>query len=248
MKRLLTMGIISLMAQVTVAQLPKTGFVINERTAVVITDPQNDFMSEQGKGWAFFGSSVIKNQTREHIEQILKIAKEKNMLVFISPHYYYKTDHQWHFEGSLERFMHGLGMFERKGQLTGEGFEGSGADWYMPFKKYLDQSNVIISGPHKMYGPQNNDLALQLRKRGIDKVIICGMSGNLCSESHLRDLLEKGFETSVVFDATASAVMPDEGIDGNVACLMNFKMLASKVYQTDELLKELRQFPVNKTN
>ena len=34
------------------------------------------------------------------------------------------------------------------------------------------------------------DLLLQLRKAGIDKVILAGMSSNLCTESHMRSLVE----------------------------------------------------------
>ena len=34
---------------------------------------------------------------------------------------------------------------------------------------------------------------LQLRKRGIGKVILAGMSANLCVEAHMRELLERGF-------------------------------------------------------
>jgi nicotinamidase-related amidase len=211
-------------------------FTINRQTAIVITDPQNDFMKENGAGWGIFGPSVIKNDTREHILQILNMAFENDMLVFISPHYYYKQDHSWGFGGRVEKLMHQINMFERTGPLTDKDFEGSGADWYETFKTYFEQSNVIITSPHKVYGAQSNDLCLQLRKRGIDKVILCGMAGNLCCESHLRDLLESGFETSVVFDATASASIPDEQIDGDAAALGNFKLLSSKVFYTKELL------------
>lgn len=106
--------------------------------------------------------------------------------------------------------MHDTGMFERRGQLTGEGFEGSGADWLELYKPYIDGgTNIIVTAPHKLYGPENNDLILQLRKRGVNKVVVCGMSGNLCAESHLRELQERGFEAAVVFDATASAKLPD---------------------------------------
>lgn len=54
------------------------------------------------------------------------------------------------------------------------------------------------------YGPVQNDLVLQLRKWGINKVILAGMSANLCVEGHLRELLEQGFELAVVADATAA--------------------------------------------
>jgi len=39
----------------------------------------------------------------------------------------------------------------------------------------------VVTNPHKVHGPETNDLVLQLRKRGIDKVIIAGMSANLCN-------------------------------------------------------------------
>jgi nicotinamidase-related amidase len=42
-------------------------------------------------------------------------------------------------------------------------------------------------------------------ERGIEKVILAGMSANLCVESHMRELLEQGFEVAVVKDATAAA-------------------------------------------
>jgi nicotinamidase-related amidase len=89
-----------------------------------------------------------------------------------------------------------------------------------------------ISSPHKVYGPENNDLLLQLRKRGIDKVILAGMSANLCTEAHLRELLERGFEVAVVSDGTAAAIVP-EG-DGYAAAMVNFRFMANDVINTKE--------------
>lgn len=217
----------------------KDEFIIDEHTAIVMTDPQNDFLSEQGKGWGLFGENITKNGTVEHLRQIFDIAAKKNMLVFISPHYYYKHDHEWIFEGPVEKMMHENGMFERKGQLTGEGFDGSGADWLDIYKPYINNgNNVIVTAPHKLFGPENNDLILQLRKRGINKVIICGMSGNLCAESHLRELQERGFEAAVVFDATASAKIGDMNADD--AARINFTLLGEKVYTTAGLVNEMQ--------
>lgn len=217
----------------------KDEFVIDEHTAIVMTDPQNDFLSEKGKGWGLFGQNITKNGTVEHLRQIFEAAAKTNMLVFISPHYYYKHDHQWLFEGPVEKMMHEGGLFERKGQLTGEDFEGSGADWLDIYKPYINEGkNVIVTAPHKLFGPENNDLILQLRKRGVNKVIICGMSGNLCAESHLRELQERGFEAAVVFDATASAIIGDMNADD--ASWINFNLLGERVYTTNELVKEMQ--------
>ena len=95
-----------------------------------------------------------------------------------------------------------------------------------------------MASPLKVYGPENNDVALQLRKRNISKVILAGMSANLCVESHLRELLEQGFEVAVVKDATAGARHPELG-DGYQAALVNFRYIANAVFTTDEAVKKM---------
>jgi hypothetical protein len=67
---------------------------------------------------------------------------------------------------------------------------------------------------HRVWGPESNDLVLQLRKRKISKIILGGMLANMCVESHLRELLEQGFEVAVVKDATAGPKHPEWGYGG----------------------------------
>ena len=203
-------------------------------TAVLITDPQNDFLSENGVTWRLVGDSVKENKTIENIERIVKAAKANGFEVFISPHYYYPTDHSWKFGGTVEKMMHEIKMFDRSGTLSLDGFSGSGADWLERYKSLIEDGKTIVASPHKVYGPENNDLILQLRKRKISKVILGGMSANLCVEAHLRELLEQGFEVIVVKDATAGARHPELG-DGYKAALINFGYIANAVVSTDEI-------------
>jgi len=207
-------------------------------TAVVITDPQNDFLSEKGVTWKLVGDSVKENKTVENIERLLKAAKKNGFEVFISPHYYYPTDHGWKFEGTLEKIMHEIKMFDRPGALNLDGFSGSGADWLERYKPFIEDGKTIVASPHKVYGPENNDLMLQLRKRNIGRVVLAGMSANLCVESHMRELLERGFEVTVVKDATAAARHPELG-DGYKAAIVNFGFIANAVLSTDEVVKAM---------
>ncbi len=217
----------------TNATLPNPGMHVEKsRTALVITDPQNDFLSPKGVTWGVVGKSVEANNTVENIEALFKTAKANDIPVFVSPHYYYPHDHGWKFEGALEKLMHKIGMFDRKDPLSVDGFTGSGADWLERYKPYINDGHTTVTSPHKVYGPETNDLVLQLRKRGIDKVILAGMSANLCTESHLRELLEQGFEVAVVSDATAAAQVK-EG-DGYAAALVNFRYMANAVWTTHE--------------
>jgi nicotinamidase-related amidase len=207
-------------------------------TAVLVTDVQNDFLSEKGVTWQLVGDSVKENKTVENIERLLKTAKANGFEVFISPHYYYPTDRSWKFGGTIENVMHEIKMFDRSGALSLDGFSGSGADWLERFKPYIEDGKTVVCSPHKVYGPENNDLVLQLRKRGINKIILGGMSANLCVEAHLRELLEQGFEVTVVKDATAGARHPELG-DGYQAALINYGYLASAVLITDEAVKAM---------
>ncbi len=207
-------------------------------TAVLVTDPQNDFLSEKGATWQLVGDSVKENKTIDNIEQLFRTAKRSGFEVFISPHYYYPTDHGWKFGGTVEKIMHEINMFGREGALSLDGFRGSGADWLERYRPFIEDGRTIVASPHKVYGPENNDLALQLRKRGLGKVILGGMSANLCVEAHLRELLEQGFEVAVVKDATAGARHPELG-DGYEAALVNFGYMANTVLTTDEAVKAM---------
>lgn len=208
-------------------------------TALVLTDPQNDFLSPDGVTWALVGQSVEKNQTVEHIEQLLVAAKASGYEVFVSPHYYFPHDHLWEFGGTLEKMMHEIGMFDRPDPLNIDGLVGSGADWLARYKPYLEDGKTVVCSPHKVFGPEQNDLVLQLRKRGISKVILAGMSANLCVESHLRELLEQGFDVAVVADATAAAQHPELG-DGYAAAMTNFNYIAGMVLSTDQAVEMIK--------
>jgi len=239
---IVTLGVIAFLTAAissAFAELPDRGMQIEKgRTALVVTDPQNDFLSPEGVTWGVVGKSVEANNTVENIDVLFKTAKAEDIPVFVSPHYYYPHDHGWKFEGALEALMHKIGMFDRKGPLNVEGFAGSGADWLARYEPYIEDGRTTVTSPHKVYGPETNDLVLQLRKQGIDKVILAGMSANLCTESHMRELLEQGFEVAVVSDATAAAQV-EEG-DGYAAALVNFRFIANTVWTTEQAVMAMQ--------
>jgi nicotinamidase-related amidase len=159
--------------------------------------------------------------------------------VFVSPHYLYPHDQAWRFGGAVEKSMLAEKEFYRPGPLAVDGLAGSGADWLARYKPYIEDGKTVVVSPHKVWGPQTNDLVLQLRKRGIGRVILAGMLANLCVESHLRELVEQGFEVTVVKDATAGPRHPEIG-DGYKAALVNYGFIANAVVTTDDVVKAMR--------
>jgi nicotinamidase-related amidase len=209
-------------------------------TALVVIDPQNDVLSEMGVSWGLVGESVKENNTVENLARLFAAAKNQGYGVFISPHYLYPHDQAWQFGGIVERMMLDDKEFFRPDPLGREGLTGSGADWLERFKSFIDDGKTVVVSPHKMWGPQTNDLVYQLRKRRINKIILAGMLTNLCVESHLRELLEQGFEVAVVKDATAAPRHPTIG-DGYKAALINYGFLANAVLTTDDAVNAMQR-------
>jgi nicotinamidase-related amidase len=216
---------------------PSTIELVRGRAALLVVDPQIDFLSPDGVTWGVVGESVTEHNVVENLGRLFRAAKAVDMPVVISPHYYYPHDHRWAFEGALEKVMHSIGMFDRPGPLDMSGLEGSGADFMAEYKDYIFDGKTVIASPHKVYGPEQNDAGLQLRKLRVDQVILAGMSANLCVESHMREFLEQGFEVAVVRDATAGAKVP-EG-DGYLAALINFRMMANAVWTTEDAVQRI---------
>jgi nicotinamidase-related amidase len=207
-------------------------------TALVVIDPQNDVLSERGVSWSLVGESVRENNTVENLARLFSVAKDRNFGVFVSPHYLYPADQAWQFGGPVEKMMLEGKEFFRPDPLSLDGLSGSGADWLDRYKPYIEDGKTVVVSPHKMWGPQTNDLVFQLRKRQVNKVILSGMLANLCVESHLRELLEQGFEVAVVKDATAAPRHPEIG-DGYKAAVINYGFLANAVLTTDDVMNAM---------
>jgi nicotinamidase-related amidase len=194
-------------------------------TAMFVTDPQNDFLSEKSPAWGLVGPTVIKNKVVEKEKTLKALAKKIGVPVFYSTHMYTPQDFaNWKSLNGIDKIMFDIKMFE----------QGTWGHDYHPELK--PDSNTIVMNPHK--GLSNfwtGDAALQLRQYGIETIILYGMSANLCIESHARDAIENGFDVIIVADATAAA-----GDAAYEAALTNFEFLAHEVVTTDQIVKRLK--------
>lgn len=206
------------------------------RTAVVITDPQNDFLREDGKLYKLLADNLKELGTVDNIEKLMKAAKKKDVVLAVDPLVYTALDSGWIRPGALQRQLLDMKALHRTSLGDPKGFEGSGADFFDRYKPYIADGKTVVVAPHKMYGPESNDLVYQLRSRGIDTVILGGMVANLCVDSHMRALMENGFRVFVVKDAVAAP-----GADAYKAALVNFGMIANGVWTTDEAVAALNR-------
>jgi len=197
-------------------------------TAILITDPQNDFLSEGGAVWDLVGSEVQKYNVVEKLNQLRKTAKKIGIPVFYSPHIYTENEYQtWKHLNFIDKVM-----FERK--MFNKGTWG--ADFHSELKP---DENTIVLSPHKgLSNFHTGDINTQLRQRDVKTLIIAGMSANLCVESHVRDAAEHAFNVITVKDATAGA-----GEAATQAAHTNFGFLSDEVVTTEEIVKRLESVP-----
>jgi len=197
-----------------------------EKTAIFITDPQNDFLSEGGAAWALVGEQVVADKVVEHQVQLLEAAKEVGIPVFYSTHMYTEMDYKnWKSLNAIDKIMFEIDMFH----------EGTWGHDFHP--DLMPGDNTIVMNPHK--GLSNfwtGDAALQLRQYGVETLILTGMSANLCVESHTRDAIENGFDVIIIADATAGA-----GPLAKKAALINYEFIAHEVTTTADIIKRLHE-------
>ena len=61
-----------------------------ERTALLVVDPYNDFISEGGKIWDRIRTVAEANECVPHMLQVLNAAREAKLRVFYAMHHRYR--------------------------------------------------------------------------------------------------------------------------------------------------------------
>ncbi|HEX4364983.1 MAG TPA: isochorismatase family cysteine hydrolase [Solirubrobacteraceae bacterium] len=195
-----------------------------ERAALLLIDPQVDFLSPSSVVWDVIGEEVERVGVLGKLVRLRQAARAIELPVFYSPHYY--ADHeydQWCHLNPLDELMFSRRMFDSA--LPGSAFHPD----------LEPDDGVVVLSPHKaLSGFWSGDVAIQLRQRDIQTIVLAGMAANLCLESHLRDAIENGFDVIVVGDATAGP-----GRAATDAAQVNFGLIASAVMTTDEVIAEL---------
>ena len=197
-----------------------------ENTAVLFTDPQVDMLKPEGVLWDQTGDLVEENDVIEKLVALRDAAREGDVPVFYSPHYYEDDEFEtWEDLNPIDQKMFDARMYDVEG-------EGSNI-----VPELEPDDNTFVLGSHKhLSGFWANDIDVQLSKRGIDTIVLAGMAANLCVESHLRDAIENGYKVLVVNDATAAP-----GEEMLEAAQTNYKMIAHETAEAADVADRLAE-------
>lgn len=201
-----------------------------DRTALLIIDPVNDFLSEGGAGWELTRNSVKMNDVIRHLKRAIETARRQGIPVLFGPMSYVEEDYadeQLQRRSGINRFM-----FEKKMFLAGSW----GADFHPDLKP---AEGDIVLQPHKGIDVFETDLPSHLERLGITHLVIAGMTANLCCESTGRHAMERGLDVTFLSDAIgAASIMAYEA-----AIRVNYPFIANAVMTVQEFVDALEAPP-----
>lgn len=194
-----------------------------ERTALLVIDPVNDFLSEGGAAWDLTKSTVKMHDVVGNLRRAIEGAREKGIPVIFGPMAYTAEDYA---DEELQR-RSGINriMFERKMFLAGSW----GADFHPDLKPLEDE---IILLPHKGTDVLETDLPDHLQRLGITHLVISGMTANLCCGSTGRHAAEAGYDVTYLWDAIGSENVPSYEASVN----LDFPLVGNGVIKVDDFL------------
>ena len=165
-----------------------------EITALLVIDPYNDFISEGGKLWDRLKSVAEANNCITHMLQVLNAARKAKLRVFYALHHRYRPgDYEtWKYIAPIQKAAWTRKTFE---------FGTWGGEVRREFEPLPGE---IVAQEHwGSSGFANTDLDLQLKRHGIQKLIIIELIAHTCVEATVRYAVELGCEVTMVKDATA---------------------------------------------
>lgn len=195
-------------------------------SALLVVDPYNDFISEGGKFWPHVRAIAQRVGCVPNMLRVLEAARQVRWQVFFVPH------HRWR-PGSYDGWKFWTPIQRQNDQHRA--FEDG--TWGGTFRdEFKPLAGEVVAQEHWCSsGFANTDLDLQLKKRGIHKLIVIGLIANTCIEATVRFAAELGYEVTVVKDATAALTWEEM----KAALEVNLPHYASAIVTTDELLAQL---------
>jgi len=195
-------------------------------TALLVIDPYNDFISEGGKVWDRLRGVAETNDCIPHMISVLKAARQAQLPVFYALHRRYRPgDYEtWKYLAPVQKVAWLRKTFE-DGTWGGE-----------IRSEFAPQPADVVALEHWCSsGFANTDLDLQLKRHGIQRLIVIGLIAHTCVEATVRFAAELGYDVTMVRDATAD--YSEEAM--HAALDVNIPNYASAVVTTDELVESL---------
>lgn len=197
-----------------------------DRTALLIVDPYNDFMSAGGKLYEVTWETAEAVGFYDNMRKLIPAIRAARIQVIIVPH------HRWQ-ASDYQGWKHMNPSQVRANQSQAFAAGSWGGEFHPEFGPR--DGDVVVLEHWAQSGFANTDLDTQLTQRGIEKIILVGFVANTCIEGTARFGMELGYHVTLIKDATAA--FEPEGM--HAAHEVNGPRFAHAILTTEELLAVL---------
>ncbi|KAM0256017.1 hypothetical protein ACHAQJ_005213 [Trichoderma viride] len=156
---------------------------MQEKTAVLLIDPLNDFLHSEGKLYPVLKDSIVATDTVNNLQKVVKVARSKKIPILYCQHKLFE-------EGNFDDWKH-MTKSQRSIQESKSFLAGSfGAEIYKGLEPDRSNGDAIVSRHWNSSSFANTDLDYHLHQRDITHVVCVGMVANTCLEATARYAVE----------------------------------------------------------
>ncbi|WP_095120355.1 isochorismatase family cysteine hydrolase [Pseudomonas sp. Irchel s3f10] len=166
-----------------------------DRTAYLLVDPYNDFLSDGGKIFPLIKPMAEQNGLLDNLRKLDRTVRELKIPVVIVPH------HRWE-KGDYETWDHPTPTQCKIMHMHHFARGEWGGEWHPDFAP--KDGDIVVQEHWGSSGFANTDLDFRLKQQGVTHVIIVGLLANTCIEATARYAAELGYHVTLVRDATAA--------------------------------------------
>lgn len=174
------------------------------KTAIVLIEPQNDFLSPGGTMYAHIKDELTRRHVIENIAAMLAGAREKGVKILYLPfHPFEKGFPELKAGGPACAGLRGLEMDMQADWGTGAWLKGTPGPEIVP-QLTPQPGDIVVEGKKTLDAFHSTALDYLLRANEIEHVAFAGFHTNWCVESSARSAYDKGYRVIVVSDCTGT--------------------------------------------
>lgn len=174
-----------------------------EKTAIVLIEPQNDFLSPGGTMYAYIKEQLAKRNVIKNLQNLLEGARGKVKIFYVPFHPFEAGFPELKKGGPACEGLRGIEMDMKADWGTGAWLKGT------PGPEIIKEltpkpGDIIVEGKKTLDAFHSTALDYLLRANEIEYVAFVGFHTNWCVESSARSAYDKGYRVIVIGDCTAT--------------------------------------------
>lgn len=173
------------------------------KTAIVLIEPQNDFLSPGGTMYQFIKEQLAERRVIENLQGLLDAARGEVKIFYVPFHPFEKGFPELKKGGPATTGLRGIEMGMEADWGTGAWLKDT------PGPEIIDElkpqeGDIIVEGKKTLDAFHSTALDYLLRANEIENVVFTGFHTNWCVESSARSAYDKGYRVFVISDCTAT--------------------------------------------